>query len=268
MRPYTLLAGAALAAVLLDASAAHAQALPPLRFCVESLNLPMSMPHPDRGIEVELARRLAEELGREPVFVWRAPGEDSPDLSVLAGECDVAPGAVAEPGLMMARGAVPGISLTLPYAAAGYLLIRSADAARAPSLAAVGDARIGVETTSIPIYTLKQRGHRVFALDDYDAVIRAVADGRAEYGYLWGPLAAWLLRERSDVRLAEEFEPVDLWNFSLAIREGDEELREALDAAVARLVESGEVARIFTSYGVPYLPPGVAGAEGATIGSG
>lgn len=246
-------AGAVAGLVL--AAAAPAQEPPPLRFCVESVNLPMAMPHPDRGIEVELARALAGRLGRTAVLVWRAPGSESPDRAVLSGECDLAPGAVADSTTLARGGAVPGIALSRPYAAAGYLLVRHRNAPPARRLTDIGDERIGVEIESVPIYTLKQRGHRVHALDDYDAVIRAVAEGRISYGYLWGPLAAWLVRDREDVLLVDGFQTADRWSLSFALRAEDTALRVALDEAVAQMVETGAVARLFAKYGVPFLEP-------------
>lgn len=253
-----------LAGLVLPGSAG-AQERPPLRFCVESLNLPMAMPHPDRGIEVDLARALAERLGREAVFVWRGPGSHAPDQALLNDECDVAPGAVTDPAPLARGGVVPGIALSRPYAAAGYLLVRRADAAPVRRLADIEEARIGVEMESVAIYTLKQRGHRVYAVDDYDAVLRAVAEGHISYGYIWGPLAAWLLRDRTDVRLASNFEMVDHWNFSLATRQADAALAAALDQAIEELVRNGEMASIFASYGVPYMVPQTVADSGVSV---
>jgi polar amino acid transport system substrate-binding protein len=255
---------ACLAGSLSLASAIHAQESTPLRFCLESVNLPMAMPHPDRGIEVEIARAVAKQLGREAVFVWRTPGAETADRAVIAQECDVAPGAVTDPAPLARGAARPGIALTRPYATTGYLLIRRADAAPVRRMAELGDVRIAVETESVAIYTLKQRGHRVHALDDYDAVIRAVADGRVSYGYLWGPLAAWLIRDRDDLLLVEDFESEDRWNFSLAVRAEDTALRRDLDEALLRMLETGAVADIFGKYGVPYVRPQVDPSQAGT----
>lgn len=247
--------GAGIVAVLFGAAPLPAPLAAPLRFCLQSVNLPMAMPNPDRGIEVDLARAVAERLGRRAAFVWRAPGAESPDRAVLDGECDLAPGAVTDPAPLARGGAVPGIALTRPYASAGYLLLRHPDAAPVRTLSAIGDVRIGVEIESVPIYTLKQRGHKVYAVDDYDAVIRAVVDGRAPYGYLWGPLAAWLVREREDVLLVPEFEVVDRWNLAFALRDEDVQLRATVDEALGSILATGAAARIFEKYGVPYLEP-------------
>jgi ABC-type amino acid transport substrate-binding protein len=253
------------AAVLLACADLSAQAGRPLAFCLATDNLPFS--HPETGIEVEIARAISERLGREAVFTWRdAHGEESPEEALQDGRCDVAAGAIVDPGPMAEGRRVPGLALTDPYYSAGYLLIHRPEVPSARALAELSDVRIGVEMISIPVYTLKLRGHKVYAMHDHGGVIQAVADGRIDYGYIWGPLAAWLLRDRGDVVLAKGFEAGDRWNFALAVREGNEALRQALNGAIRELVESGGVAATFAKYGVPYLAPCSASTPGSPCG--
>jgi ABC-type amino acid transport substrate-binding protein len=257
------------AAVLLVCADLSAQTGTPVRFCLASDNLPMSAAYPPpRGIEVEIARAISERLGREALFIWRDASEESPEEALQDGRCDVAAGAIVDPGPMAEGLRVPDLALTDPYYSAGYLLIHRPEVPSAGALAELRDIRIGVEMISIPVYTLKLRGHKVYAMHDHEGVIQAVADGRIDYGYIWGPLVAWLLRERDDVVLAEAFEPVDRWNFALAVREEDEPLRQALNGAIRELVESGGVAATFGKYGVPYLAPCSSATPGSPCGRG
>ena len=253
---------AASAAALLARADLSAQASRPLTFCLAADNLPFSAADPGRGIEVEIARTVSERLGRKAVFIWQNAHEESPEEALQDQRCEVAAGASVDPGPMAVGRRVPGLALTDPYYSAGYLLIRRPGVPSALTLAELGDNRIGVEMISIPVYTLKLRGHKVYAMHGHDEVIEAVADGRIDYGYIWGPLAAWLLRVRDDVVLAEGFEPVDYWNFALAVREEDEPLRQALNGAIRELIKSGGVAAAFGKYRVPYLTPCAAGTPG------
>lgn len=248
--------GPAVTAALLAAAAALPAQVPrTLTFCAGMGNLPMSQEGQVPGFEVEFARSLAERLGAEARFEWLEPHTDSFEQAVLEGRCDAALGAIVDPGPMAGDRTIAGVALTEPYYGAGYLLIQRVGTRSVRSLPELGDARIGVEMESIPIFTLRQRGHNMYALRDYEAVIEAVAERRVDYGYLWGPLAAWLLRDRTDVVASEGFEPVERWNFALAVREEEEELLRHLNAAIRELARSKEIARIFASYGVPYLPP-------------
>ncbi len=245
---------AAAGVALATAAAAHAQQPPQtLRFCLAADNMPFARASPPAGIEVELARRIAAGLGQRALFRWADATQDV-EAQVLEGRCDAAFGAIEEPGSMADGLLLPGGALTEPYHSAGYLLIRHQDAPPVHSLDEI-ESRIAVEMESIPIYTLKQRGHSVFALDDYEAVIRAVAERRVDYGYIWGPLAAWLLRDREDVVLVDGFQAQDRWNFTLVVRADDPAFRDALSAAILELRRTGEVERIFAAHGIPYLPP-------------
>ena len=133
--------------------------------------------------------------------------------------------------------------------------MRRADGHPARTLAELGRERLAVEKMSIPVFTLRQRGHEVYVVNDAEAVIAALAGNRTAYGYLWGPIAGWLLRDRRDVLIVEEFVPVDLWDFGIAVRAGDEELQADLNDAVARALEDGVTARLFAAHNVPWTAP-------------
>lgn len=243
------------AALLLACVEASAQASAPLRFCTAQHNLPMSAAHPPSGVELEVAQAIARKLGTRAEFVWRESDAEGIEQGVLEGRCDAALGVMAETSGIAAGPPLPGVARTRPYYGAGYVLIHRPASRTVETLAELGDTRIAVETESVPIYTLKQRGHKVHALFDYDGVIAAVSDGRAEYGYLWGPAVARLLRDRKDVVIAPGFRPDDRWNFALAVREDSLQLRQKLNEAIQAVVREGTVAGIFARHRVPYLPP-------------
>lgn len=149
----------------------------------------------------------------------------------------------------------PAIRLTRPLYATAYALVRRAAAPPLRSLADAGDRRIALEGESVPVFTLRQQGRRVLVLADHDAVLRAVTDGRAPYGYLWAPIAAWRLRERRDVVLAPEFASGDRWAFAVAVRAADTTLRARLDLAVAIVRRDGVVDAICRRYDLAPCAP-------------
>ena len=255
-RGWTLPGGVAAVLLIALPAEAPAQDAESLRFCVGRDNLPLADADPPSGIEVDFARALGSNLEREVRFEWLGMEEPRPDEALLAGRCHAALGAVLDAGTLAQTPTVtPGLAFTLPYYAAGYVVVRRAGASPVPRLTVLGKSRIGVEMESVAIYTLKQRGINVHALDDYHAVIRALADGRLEHGYLWGPLAAWQLKDRTDVVVDRTFDPVERWNFAIALRAEERTLREQLNAVIHEMVRDGQVARIFAVHGVPYLTP-------------
>lgn len=245
----------AVAAMLLAGAEASAQADRPLRFCAARHNLPLSADHPPSGVELEVAHAVAQHLGREAEFVWREPDEEGQEEGVLQGRCDAALGVMVETDGIAGNPPLPGVTRTRPYYGAGYVLIHRPGTRPVQTLGELKDTRIAVETESVPIYTLKLRGQPVHALFSSDAVIKAVADGRVDYGYLWGPVAARLLNGRKDVVIASGFRPEDRWNFALAVRDEDTEIRTKLNEAIAMLVRAGVISDLFARHGVPYLTP-------------
>lgn len=241
--------------ILFASYSSPVRAADPLVFCLAGGNLPFSATYPPRGIDVDLAHAIGAHLDREVEFVWQSIEEESPEAALRAKRCDATMGAIVDPGEMAERSQVPGLALTQPYYRACYRLIHKPSTASPTSLADVGEARIGVDMTSIPIYTLKQHGYRVYALADTEAVVEAVADGRVRYGYAWGPHVGWLLLDREDVVLAKGLEPEECWQFAIAVRDEDRALREALAAAIEQLVASGQAQKMFASHGILYMPP-------------
>lgn len=244
------------AAIWLAGMPALAQAPETLTFCVLSENLPMSGRGSPPGFEVELADAVAARLGARARFEWLRPEAETPEQAVLERRCDAASGAIVDRGTMAGNGGAPGIALSAPYYEAAYVLIRRREAPPIRSLEELGnESRLAVESHSVAAFTLRQRGYDVHVLRDPDAVVRAVIERREEYGYLWGPLAGWRLRNRTDVVVAEEFEPRERWRFAFAVRAADAELRSRMDRALAGVSRDGIAARIFASYGVPYTSP-------------
>lgn len=252
-----ILAGTAAAALLLNgAGAAPAQAPDTIAFCLSADNPPLASAESVSGVDVELARALAGQLGAEARFVWLGAAEDevlaSPVDALREGRCDAALGAVVPHEPIPASGTLPrGITFSRPYYEIGYVLVRSAGSPPARTLEEVGGERVGVEREGLANLLLRQRGRKVYTLEDAETIVAEMAEGEIDYGYLWGPVAAWELRGRTDIVVAPEFEPVDRWPVALALREQDVALREGLNAAIARLTEGGTVTGILTAHGVP-----------------
>jgi len=49
--------------------------------------------------------------------------------------------------------------------------------------------------------------------------------------------------------------PVDRWNIAVAMGQGDDDLKQAVDRAVGELIAEGTVARVLARYHVPYFAP-------------
>lgn len=227
-----------------------AQPKPSFAFCVARDNLPMSGTEGTRGIDVDVAGAAAARMGATPSFVWLDAHGDSFEQAVADRRCDAAMGAIIDPGAMAGARQIDGVIVTGPYMSAGYRLIARRGVAVPATLDALGpDDRIALEGESIGAFTVRQAGHPVYVLKNASAVIDAVATGKAPYGYLWGPLASWMLRTRSDVAVAARFRSTERWGFGMAVRAMDPR-RDSLDAAIRALADDGTLTRILAVYGV------------------
>jgi ABC-type amino acid transport substrate-binding protein len=243
------------AGILGGTTAVQAQETDVVRFCAGVDNLPMSQDGQPSGFEVEIAKAAAADMGKEAQFVWLRPRTENFEEAVLQGRCDAALGAIIDPG---APGdwTPPGVVLSKPYYAAGYRLIARSGAQPVRHLDDLPpDERLAVQGRSIGTYLVRRRGHEVHVVRRVEDVINVVADGQTEYGYMWGPLAAWTLKDREDVKLVEGFAPEESWHFALAVREDDAALRQALDSAIEALIESGTAGKILGAYGLSWQDP-------------
>lgn len=227
----------------------------PLTFCASADNLPMSQESAPNGFESELAGAIATNLGHISDFVWLNPHTESLERALLDRRCDAALGAIIDPGQMAGDRSIAGIVLTRPYYRTGYVLIRHSDAPPVNNFATIPAERIAVERESIATYSLRQSGQPVYVLKDYEAVLQAVSEAKVRYGYIWGPLAFWHIRERPAVMIAKEFQSPEQWRFAFAVRQADVELLKALNGSIERLLEKGVVAKVLRSYGIEDAAP-------------
>lgn len=221
-----------------------------ITFCVGEENLPLSSHSPSTpGYEVEIARALARELGAEAAFTWVDLAHGTLEDGVREGRCDVATGVLVDPGPFAAAADLRGLETTCPYYATGYTLLRRAGSPAPRTLEELGEERIAVEGESIATFTLRQRGRRVYVVPDLHAVLRAVDEARAKFGYAWAPRAAWAVRDRMDVVVTPPLAGGDSWSFAMAVRAGSP-LRARLDPGIRALRERGAVAEELGRYGL------------------
>jgi polar amino acid transport system substrate-binding protein len=232
-----------------------AQDIAEVTFCTATARMPMSskLGSPP-GYDVEIARAIADDMTAQARFLWLEPGEES-ENALRDGRCDAALGVIVDSGPMAIPPDLAGLALTMPYHQAGFVLVRRPDAPPLRTLEEAGDTSIGVEAESIANFMLRQSGRKVHVFFDYEAVIREVAEGRTTYGYVWGPVAAWVLRRREDVVIAPEFESSERWSFALAVRESDDQLLRVLNESIRNLTEEGSISEIFRLYHIPYMRP-------------
>ena len=223
-----------------------------LRVCADPSNLPYSSNDPATpGFEVELARLIARELGVSARLEWH-PTHVRALKPLRDGACELFMGL---PRDRRFRGGNPWIAVSRPYYVMAHALVAKADAGPI-TIAALAGKRVAVELASIAEFYIAYRDVERGLYRTQEQAFRAAADGEAVAGFLWLPVAAWLARGRSDIRVIPV--PDDSLEFPIGagVRQRDPGLAVAVDSAVERLLASGEARAVLARYGAVPTPRG------------
>lgn len=218
------------------------------------------------GIEVELAQALARRIGLTVKIDWINPHHETSLHKLLTGKCDLVMGLPVDPRLHDDDDlAASRLLYTRPYYRAGYLLFVRKNGPRIGRLAELNEEqgrRLGTQAGTMADFALKQRGFQRKLYPSQPAVLKAVADGQLDYGYLWSN-AAWLLRGPEDfpVEVVQPYELEDWRDMAAAVRRSDDELRTHLDRALTELIQEKVVEDLMKRYGLPYYPAAEPGTK-------
>jgi mxaJ protein len=253
----------AIAACLL-AGAAHAGEL---KVCADPNNLPFSN-KAGQGFENKLAEMIAADLGAELTYTWRAWRRSFLRETLNAKACDVVMGVPAAFGKVLA---------TRPYYKSGYAFVAPAEAPTVSSFddPALKTASIGVQIIgddgegTPPAYALSKRGmienmRPYTTVGDYSdetpasGIVDAVAQGKIDMAIVWGPVAGYFAnRENKPLKVTLVTPPFDGpglpmgFEISVGVRKESKELRDEIDAALARL--QPRIDALLSDFSVPRL---------------
>ncbi|WP_207061179.1 ABC transporter substrate-binding protein [Motiliproteus sp. SC1-56] len=241
-----------------------------------------------RGVDVEIAALLAEQLGVALELVWMTPDESLDDD--LRNYIWKGPVLEREAGAPMLKRPVADVMLRVPYDKAfaykvdpdgrvmndlvhffapyqqeqwvlGYHADRMAPF---ENLAVFQYDRVGVEIDSLPDLYLSGafRGalrHNVVHFRRFDEAIDGMLNGqvsavmgqRAEVE--WGMRLSDRIASLS-VPFPNLYKPT--WDVGMAVRENFRQLAYALGDVIEQTVRSGDMTHLFERYGLAYEPPG------------
>jgi len=218
---------------------AHANALP---FASKTQEPP--------GFQIELARSLARELGVALQVEWVVSG-----IQFRVADCDIVLDTIAVPEAQAER----RLELSKPYQRSGVGLAVRSNAVSVAKFEDMSGRRVAVQSRSLAGMLLGQRGVRLASFGYEEEMIEAVVKGEVDAAAV-SPASAGYFNFRhpeSPVRFVHAYdsEPELRWNLAVGLRRADAPFREAIDAAIDRLVADGTVQKIYAHYGVEYRPP-------------
>ena len=218
---------------------AHANALP---FASKTQDPP--------GFQIELGRALAAALGVTLHVEWVVSG-----IQFRVADCDIVLDTIAVAEAQAER----RLQLSKPYHRSGVGLAVRADARGVETFGDLNGRRVGVQGRSLAAMLLAQRGAQLTFFGYEEEMVEAVARGEIEAAAVSPAAAGYfnLQHPQTPVRFVHAYdtEPDLRWNLAVGLRRADAPLREAIDAAIDRLVTDGTVARIYRRYGIEHRPP-------------
>ena len=233
-----------------------------MRVCAD----PNYMPQSDQnkaGYENKIAQVLADELGAELTFQWWALSPSMVTEQLREGNCDMMVG-------------VPdgrdGVIPTLAYYRSPYAFVYRADEGYEISTfddEILGELRLGVTSaTDNPHLALNNRGLSKNVIESYvtrdpnpagpfATLVESVARGELDVAVPWGPVAGYYAAMQDPALKVTPVPEIDMpfvpmyRTIVIAVRTGDEALRDLLDVAIAKRWD--DIYAILEEYHVPTL---------------
>ncbi|MEH2627858.1 polar amino acid transport system substrate-binding protein [Bradyrhizobium sp. AZCC 1719] len=222
-----------------------------LGLCAHPNSLPFANKAGDPpGFQVELGRALARELGVSLELDWIITR-----YQMRSAGCDILLDVIAD---REAQGET-NLRVSKPYYRTGVILAVP-QASKLTSFKSLdGQTKVGVLVGSFAAMIISQRRVPIstfgFEVDSLEAVANheidaaAVTPAAASYFNLTHPDKALRILDR------DESEANLNWNVAVGMFRPDDNLREAIDAAVERLRADGTIDRIYKRYGVVLQTP-------------
>jgi polar amino acid transport system substrate-binding protein len=195
------------------------------------------------GFEVEIAAALARSLGVQALFVqtdWSTlvPALERGSIDVILNGLEVMPARAGR------------VRFSRPYFVFAERLSARAEDPRASSwragLGTLRGLRVGTLATSLAWELLGQAGAERVPFEGQDEPYRDLASGRLD-AVLMDDIIADRYGRRPGLQVVGDF---GAGQYALGLRPADRTLAEALDRALGRLIDSGELRAILGRYGL------------------
>ena len=231
-----------------------------LKVCADPNNLPFSDERKE-GFENKIAELMGTELGLKVDYTWFPQVIGFVRNTLLAHLCDLVMGTVAGDEIMQT---------TNPYYFTTYVMFYRSDTGRAlegPEDPQLASLRLGVVAGTPPSDLLVRHelmSHtRPYALtvdtrseSPTHEMVRDVADGTIDVGFLWGPIAGYYRKLNqlplTLVPLKDEPGAARMeYHIAMGVRANEAEWRRRINAAI--LKRQPEITTTLRQFGVPLL---------------
>lgn len=233
----------------------------PLRVCADPDNLPFSN-SAEQGFDIEIAKLIAHNLHRTPVFVWTRSRRGFVREQFNKNACDL---------LVGIPSGMRGVTVSDPYYTSSYVFVTPAK--QHLQISSVTDpqldqGRIGLqileEDLSPPSIPLIRSGHasQLIGFDGFGShegdVVRAVSNGKVGVAVVWGPVAGYYSQHSSRKLTLTQMTPLRdpsgmpfAYRIGFGVHKSDSTLLKQLNGAITAL--QPQIQHVLVRYHVPVL---------------
>ena len=191
------------------------------------------------GIDVEIARAVAESMGKELKVEDMA--FDSIIPAILSGKADI--GAA---GMTVTEDRKASVDFTDTYVKASQVIIIKGDNTEITGAADVEGKAIGVQLGTTGDLYASDVTDTVERYNKGFEAVQALAQGKIDAVIIDDQVAKALAADNADVKVLDE--PFTEEEYAIAVKKGNTELVEQINAALAELKESGKLQEIVDKY--------------------
>lgn len=244
-------------AMLAAPSRSKADDAPPLRLCADPTNLPFSSDNPSQpGLYLEIGQALGQALGRPIAYDWYKSyfGKRTVRVTLLGKQCDAMIGLPLSEDFMG-----PAVIFSDKIAREGYALVSAKETDKDHVIGDVAELkgkRVAVQYETTPQNLLAERDDvTLLTVLSPDEGMKALAEGKADAAFIWGPVAGWLNNTNYGGRFRVQPTEGKGLSFDVAIgfAKKSGSLRDQVNAALPGLQRTIE--DLSAKYGVPTDPP-------------
>ncbi|MBE6563282.1 MAG: amino acid ABC transporter substrate-binding protein [Ruminococcaceae bacterium] len=197
------------------------------------------------GIEVEIMKLIAADLGVECEFVQM--DFDSVLIGIQAAKYDC-----AMSGITVTPDREKNMLFTSPYYVAAQVIVVEEDSD------INGKADLEGKTVSVQTGTTAESGCQ----DEGIAVQAFNANADAKAALTTGKVDAWVVDNLTAIQMVEEGDGLVILDetmteepYAFAFAKGSENVVEAINASLEKLIADGTIEKIFTDFGESYVKP-------------
>lgn len=191
------------------------------------------------GIDVEIARAIAESMGKELQVEDMA--FDSIIPALLSGKADI--GAA---GMTVTEDRKASVDFTDTYVKASQVIIVKADNTEITGADSVEGKVIGVQLGTTGDLYASDVTETVERYNKGFEAVQALSQGKIDAVIIDDQVAKALAADNADVKVLDE--PFTEEEYAIAVKKGNTELVEQINAALAELEESGKLQEIVDKY--------------------